>query len=191
MSNSNFTKRAIVEAFMELLNERPLSKITVKDIVERCGINRNTFYYHYQDILALLEEICEINFDKVVEQYPELSSLEECVEAAMQFAVENKRAVMHIYNSNNRSIYVNSLWRLCDHFVTKYLETVFPDTPLSDYDKHLITRYFKCSCFGLVIDWIRSGMKDEYIDGLHRLLTQSKGVADLLINNYLESYENQ
>ena len=187
MSNSNFTKRAIVETFMELLNERPLSKITVKDIVERCGINRNTFYYHYQDILALLEEICEINFDKVVEQYPELSSLEECVEAVMQFAVENKRAVMHIYNSNNRSIYVNSLWRLCDHFVTKYLETVFPDTPLSDYDKHLITRYFKCSCFGLVIDWISSGMKDEYIDGLHRLLTQSKGVAELLINNYLES----
>ena len=36
----NFTKRAIKEAFVALLDERPLNKITVKDVVEACGINR-------------------------------------------------------------------------------------------------------------------------------------------------------
>ena len=41
----NRTKDAIAAAFFELLTERSLSKITVKDIVDRCGINRNTFYY--------------------------------------------------------------------------------------------------------------------------------------------------
>ena len=50
MANMNITKRVIREAFVELLNERALSKITVKDITDRCGINRNTFYYHYQDV---------------------------------------------------------------------------------------------------------------------------------------------
>lgn len=43
MSNSNFTKKAIQDAFLELLNEKPLGKITVKDISEKCGVNRNTF----------------------------------------------------------------------------------------------------------------------------------------------------
>ena len=47
---SQFTKKAIVETFLELLKEHSLDKITVKDIVEKCGINRNTFYYYYQDI---------------------------------------------------------------------------------------------------------------------------------------------
>ena len=47
---ANFTRRAIKEAFTSLLEERPLNDITVKDIVERCGINRNSFYYHYQDL---------------------------------------------------------------------------------------------------------------------------------------------
>ena len=52
----NFTKKAIKETFIELLDERPLNKITVKDIVEACGINRNSFYYHFEDLPALVEE---------------------------------------------------------------------------------------------------------------------------------------
>ena len=55
----NFTKKAIKETFIELLDERPLNKITVKDIVEDCGINRNSFYYHFEDLPALVEEIVE------------------------------------------------------------------------------------------------------------------------------------
>ncbi|WP_303030813.1 TetR/AcrR family transcriptional regulator, partial [uncultured Duncaniella sp.] len=56
-TSTNFTRKAIQETFITLLDERPLNKITVKDIVETCGINRNSFYYHYQDLPALLEEI--------------------------------------------------------------------------------------------------------------------------------------
>ena len=43
---AQFTKRAIVESFIRLLNEKPLDKITVKEILDYCGINRNTIYYH-------------------------------------------------------------------------------------------------------------------------------------------------
>ena len=43
---ANFTKRAIKAAFLELLDEKPLNKISVRDIVERCGINRNSFSGH-------------------------------------------------------------------------------------------------------------------------------------------------
>ena len=54
---TTLTKRAIKESFVNLLNERPLNKISVRDITDKCGINRNSFYYHYQDIPALMEEI--------------------------------------------------------------------------------------------------------------------------------------
>ena len=54
---SSFTKNAIKSSFLKLLEEKPLSQITVKMIVEDCGINRNSFYYHYADIPALMEEI--------------------------------------------------------------------------------------------------------------------------------------
>ena len=55
-----FTKKAIMDSFLHLMEKKPLDKITVRDIVDDCGINRNTFYYYFQDIYAVLEEICEM-----------------------------------------------------------------------------------------------------------------------------------
>lgn len=49
----DFTERAIKASFMKLLNERPLNKITVKDIADDCGISRNSFYYHFEDVPRL------------------------------------------------------------------------------------------------------------------------------------------
>ena len=46
---ANFTEKAIIESLKELLEERPIDKITVKEITERCGVSRNTFYYHFHD----------------------------------------------------------------------------------------------------------------------------------------------
>ena len=50
------TKNAIRRAFIQLLNERPLDKISIKDIAETGAVNRNTFYYYYADILVIRRE---------------------------------------------------------------------------------------------------------------------------------------
>lgn len=51
------TRQKLTEAFWKLYQERPISKITVKEIAERCGVGRGTFYNHFQDVYAILEEI--------------------------------------------------------------------------------------------------------------------------------------
>ena len=52
---SKITKKALAASLKKLLAERPLDKITVIDIVNDCEVNRQTFYYHFQDIYDLLE----------------------------------------------------------------------------------------------------------------------------------------
>lgn len=52
---NQLTKDAIAKALTDLLQERPIEKITIKDITDRCGINRQTFYYHFSDIYDLME----------------------------------------------------------------------------------------------------------------------------------------
>ena len=47
----------------------------VRDIVEDCGINRNSFYYHFQDIPSLLGEIVTEQTDELIRQYPTISSM--------------------------------------------------------------------------------------------------------------------
>ena len=60
---SGFTKEIIARTFTELLEEKSMAKITVKDIVERCGVNRNTFYYHFRDIPDVVEFILKKKWD--------------------------------------------------------------------------------------------------------------------------------
>lgn len=181
MATMTITKRAIQSAFMELLDQRTLSKITVRDITDLCGINRNTFYYHYQDIPALIEEICSDAVERIVQEHPSINSIEECLEAGLNYALEHRRAILHIYNSDNRQTYVNCLWRMCEHTVTTYVNTVFADAPISPGDRELIIRYHKCECFGLIIDWISSGMRDDILRQMRRILVLKRGSTEEFI----------
>ena len=90
---ASLTRKSIMESFIRLLDERPLNKISVKDIVEDCGINRNTFYYHFTDIPALVEEIVRDEADRIVLTAEGISSLEECIDAAMRLSREHRQAI--------------------------------------------------------------------------------------------------
>ena len=100
-----FTKQAIRNSFIKLINERPVAQITVKDIVEDCGINRNSFYYHYQDLPSMIEEIVLEEANEIIRQHPTVDSLEEGLDAAISFALENRRAALHLYHSSSRDNY--------------------------------------------------------------------------------------
>ena len=48
-------KAAVADALLELIRRKDADKITVKDLVEVCGISRQTFYYHFKDIVDVVE----------------------------------------------------------------------------------------------------------------------------------------
>lgn len=51
------TKNSILDAFIELRSEKPLEKITVKELADRARISKQTFYLHYKDIYDLSEQL--------------------------------------------------------------------------------------------------------------------------------------
>ena len=132
---ANFTKKAIKETFISMLEERPLTNITVKDIVEKCGINRNSFYYHYQDIPALIEEIVKEEAEQILEKYPSVSTIVECFDALIEFASHRKRAIMHIYRSVNREVFERHLMIVSEYFVNNYVNTVLTNENIGAADK--------------------------------------------------------
>ena len=87
---AGFTRKAIKETFITLLEERPLSEITVKDIVETCGINRNSFYYHFRDIPALIDEIVKEEAESVMKKYSSMDSVVRCFDALIEFSSHRK-----------------------------------------------------------------------------------------------------
>ena len=179
----NFTKRAIKESFWKLLNQQPLSQISVRAIVEDCGINRNSFYYHFQDIPSLIEEIIREAADNLIQKYPSIGSIDEAAEAAFRFTLDNKVAIKHICNSVNRDIYEQYLMRMCEYVVTTYYQTVYGEEKISEQDKNTIILFVKCEIFGLSIDWINSGMPDGAIIKLKQILSLCNGMIEELMEN--------
>lgn len=168
----NRTRAAIIAAFGDLLEERPLNKITVKDIADRCGVNRNTFYYHFKDIPSLLEETITGQADRIIRNSSSFGSPIDCIAPLVQYGAAHKRAILHIYRSTQRESFQAYLDRVAGHIVRQYVETVtrglFP-VPDPCPEKELLIRYYKCTVVGVVLDWLDAGMRYDLLAATVRL----------------------
>ncbi len=180
---ADFTKKAIRSSFIKLLNEKPLKQISVRDIVDDCGINRNTFYYHFQDIPQLLESIVKEDSARIIAEHPQLNSVEECLEAIIQFSLDNRNAVLHIYRSVNRDLYEQYQWQICQFAVTAYMDGVLKGRRISDTDRQIIIGYVKCVLFGLIMDWLEKGMQKDVQSFAHRICELKLGDLEGMIQH--------
>lgn len=178
---ATFTKEAIKKSFIELMKHKSVSKITVRDIVEHCGVNRNTFYYHYGSIPELVEDIISDIINSVVIKNAGVKSLEECLDMGAEIALKHKRGLLNIYNSANRNVYEIYLMRLCQELVEEYMSIAFAGTEVSPEDREILVRFYKCECFGQIIDWMNSSMSYNITEQFGRLCSLREGFADEII----------
>lgn len=178
---ANFTQEAIKQTFLQLLEKMPLNQITVKLLVEECGINRNTFYYHFQDLPDLIEEIIREEADRIISRYPSVESIEDAMYAALEFASKNRSAILHIYQSVNRDIFERYLWNVCDYVVASYGKHMLGDGSIREEDNEVLHRVYKCVCFGLVIDWLDQRMTMDVHEQIHRFCELHKGIVEEVI----------
>ncbi len=178
----NHTEKIIEIAFAELLEEKPLSKITVKDIVERCGVNRNTFYYHFQDIPYLLEYTLKKEADWIIKNHCELGSAKDCLTLIVQFIIDHKNAAQHIYRSLNQEVFFHILEDVSFYTVTEYIENVTADIPIDAKDKDVLSRFYKCTLVGIILDWMNADMSYDLLEMFDRINTLYDGTAaDVII----------
>ena len=183
-------REAIMASLLKLLDERPLSRISVKDIVEDCGVNRNTFYYHFEDMPALVEAIIIDEVNRITRQYEVISSIEECFEVAMRLSMDHKRAVYHIYNSVNRDVLERSLMHICEHAATKFIASAAAGRPVPPEDLRIIIRAYKCECFGMIVDWLNEGMEEDAEARIQRLCALRHGATEIMLRRSIEGIKD-
>lgn len=96
---SRLTKTAFANALKEKMMEKPLSKITVTELIEACGFNRKTFYYHFEDMNALVAWMVHQETDHIMKQYDVCTDVEEIVRAMVAYIDENRYLCECIVNS--------------------------------------------------------------------------------------------
>ena len=88
------TKKMLADSLKKFMEKKPLSKITVSDIVKDCGVNRKTFYYHFEDINHLFKWIIEKEAVEVVREFDLLNDFEDTIAFVVDYVNRN----MHILN---------------------------------------------------------------------------------------------
>ena len=96
------TKESLGAALKQMLTVKPIDKITVKDLVEICGVNRQTFYYHFDDVYDLLEWVFEEDANRVLPSEVVYEHWRDDVMMFFKYLADNSVFALNIYNSNSR-----------------------------------------------------------------------------------------
>ena len=99
---SEITKRAFASSLKKMLAKKPLEKIRIIDITEYCGVNRQTFYYHFKDIYDLLEWVYTNEATKALGEKKTYETWQQGFKQIFQYIVNNKEFVLTTFNSVSR-----------------------------------------------------------------------------------------
>ena len=121
---SQITKRALEQSLKNLLLQKPITKITINDIAEDCGINRMTFYYHFKDIYDLVEWSCEEDARKAIEGNKTYGTWEQGFLNVFYAVRENKPFILNVYRHVSREKIEQYLYRVKYGFVGLMLEWI-------------------------------------------------------------------
>ena len=99
---SQSTKTALAAALKKAMTKKRLPDITIKELCQTCGVDRKTFYYHFEDIYALLKWILDQEAVEVVRKFDLLSDYKEAILFAVRYVEDNKHILNCAYDSMGR-----------------------------------------------------------------------------------------
>lgn len=178
---SSLTDKVLRQDVHELLNEKNLDNITVKEVVERSGINRKTFYRHYHSLPDLIARYGAEELTREVGEsiYPE--NWEQGVLKAMLWLQDHSRVVRHVYKSSYYDEIRRGLTPMMDSMLEKNIARALDiyntrsghDLKFTDREFHMIHHYFSAIVFSFFEEWIASGMRDnaeEFVETMSLLI---------------------
>ena len=165
----NTTKIALEASLKELLKKKPFDKITIADLTEDCGISRMAFYYHFKDIYDLVEWACVEDGKKALRDKKTYDTWQEGFAQIFEAVLENKPFIMNVYRNVDRERIENYLFKLTYDLIVGVVEEKSKGLNITEEDKKFIADFYKYGFVGIILEWIREGMK-ENIEDLVRMM---------------------
>lgn len=151
------TYELILNTFLDMLEKESLEKINVKKLCETCAINRNTFYYHFADLMDVLDHLFRREIALVAEA--PLTSIQNEYRERAAMLYKYKKAVLHVYRSKEPEILYRYLDTATKDLVRKYVMAAVKDaSAAASLDD--ICHMYELTVKGLLLDWLVAGMPE-------------------------------
>lgn len=157
---SQMTKNALANSLKKLLETKTLEKITVKELVEDCGVNRQTFYYHFRDVYDLLDWIFTTDGRAIVPE-TRLDDWEERARSVFSYLEDNQQFIINAYHSIARDHLERYVGREMYKLIYARVQLASADLEVCESDMQFIANFYKFAFTGLIFEWIRCGMQEK------------------------------
>ena len=180
---SEITKKALATSLKKLLSKKELSKITIANITNDCGVNRQTFYYHFKDVYDLLEWIYLNEVIQPMEGKDAYNTWQQGFLSIFEYILNNKEFVRNTYNSISREFFLRFIYNQTKELLMNVLKEKSKRLNVEEENKEFMADFYKYGFVGIVQDWIENGMKEDPNNIISKL-------RDIIDGNFENSLEN-
>ena len=187
---NNSTKLALEASLKNLLLKKPVDKITITDLTNDCGITRMAFYYHFKDIYDLVEWSCYEDASKALHGKKTYETWQEGLMQIFEAVMENKPFIMNVYHALSREQIENYLFRLTRDLIMNVIKECSKGMNITVSEQSFIADFYKYSFVGVMLDWIKKGMKENYHEIVNDICITMSGNIENSLQNFADSKKN-
>ena len=180
-----YTKTALSNALKKRMETKPFSKITVSDIIADCGLNRKTFYYHFEDMRDLLRWTLRHEAINVVESFDFATDNKEAILFVIDYLEQNQHMLNCVYDAVGSGELRMFLYEDFKKIARKIITTAENQLGkrISEEYKDLLASFYTDGIVGIIIEWLNGKFKLEKSSAVRYVTDIFKGSLTGLIEH--------
>lgn len=183
MSDSLITKRALAKSLKELCQYRSFEKISINDLTSKCNLNRQTFYYHFQDKYDFLQWLYYDELFIDIENIITFGNWDQCLLKVLEKIYLDKDFYINTISTNEQYFY-QDLYNLSQKCFYDAITKLDNNNTISIQEKNFFSEFYAYGISGTVLQWIKTNMKtkpEKLAHDLKKIAIQSEIFAANLI----------
>ena len=155
---SDATKQALSNALKQLLQKKQITKITINDIAEACGISRMTFYYHFKDIYDLADWTLQEVLRATIADNRTQDNWHQGFLNLLVVLKEHQSVILNTYRAIDRELIEQYLRREAEELLLPVVEERSTGLKISAEGKRRVAVFYSYAFMGVVMEWIQRNM---------------------------------
>ena len=184
-SSGEKTKIVLAQSLRNLMKTKPFDKIKIREIVDECGLNRQTFYYHFQDIYELVEWMYQHDGELIVKDNFKTNGLYATAHQLFDYIEKHKDELVNIVNSKADTYFFNYIRSGVGMCFDMAIDNLTKGRKVTQTYKKFLSSFYTCAVAGIIIDWIKETNTERLSsDELVSMFMTMDGQLAFAIDNY-------
>ena len=176
---SDYTKRAMAASLKSLMLQKPLEKISIREIMEGCGMKRQNFYYHFEDVYDLLKWMFREEVVSPLRQHEGALFWQDGLLQLFRYLQENKEVCQCALRSLGRpfmkEMFQDEVYSMVRHVADQLASQL--DWDKKAYELEMTTQFYVIALAGVIEGWV--------LDELNYTPEELISFADTLLRDHI------